>query len=351
MTCKEPGDRFAQILFISCGVIAMIPELKRLETLDGYRQYFMDAGLWKPYVQMVCRRYDLLPCQQVQAGLAGTFPTFIVDERWVVKFFGRLFGGELAYQTELQVNRLLPSDLAVRVPALLNDGWLLEGDPIWSWPYLIFEYIPGISIGEVYDQVSFEEKLALARALGEATRQMQRLPLDDTPFFRAGREAYIRFLKYQRERCFANHRQWQSLPEHLIDQIEDYLLPVEILADRRFPHGLIHADITRDHILGRLEAGRWTTLGLIDFGDAMVGNVFYDLAALHIDLFRGDKRLLQAYLEAYTLEDRWQFPHIAMSAALLHQFDIFSGLAEILPEARQASTLSDLAKRVWDIES
>jgi hygromycin-B 7''-O-kinase len=329
----------------------MIPEVDQLENIDIYRKHFMDSALWQPHVQTVCRRHGLYPCQQVRAGLAGSFPTFIVEDRWVIKFFGQLFGGELAYATELQVNRILPPDFAVRVPALLYSGSLLEHGLTWSWPYLIFEYLPSISIGEVYEQVNFEDRFVLASALGKVTRQMQRLSLDEVPLFHAGLDAYARFFRNQRVKCLANHRQWQSLPGHLIDQLEEYLLPVETLVDPLVPHGLIHADITRDHILGRLEADRWVTQGLIDFGDARVGNVFYDLAALHIDLFRCDKRLLRAYLDAYGLEDRRQFARKAMSAALLHEFNIFSLMGNMKPQFYTASTLADLAEVIWDIES
>jgi len=329
----------------------MIPELGQLEILDVYREHFMDPVLWQPHVQAVCRRHGLLPCQQMRAGLAGSFPTFIVEDCWVVKFFGRLFGGELAHETELQVNRILPPDLAVHIPALLGSGSLLEGSTTWSWPYLIYEYLPSISIGEVYEQVSFEDRCAIAGTLGKLTRQMQQLPLDGVPLFRAGLDAYVRFFNARRAKCIDNHRQWQSLPGHLIDQLEDYLLPVETLVDPLIPYGLIHADITRDHIMGRLEAGRWVTLGLIDFGDARVGNVFYELPALHIDLFHCDKRLLRVYLEAYRLEDRRQFAHKAMCAALLHEFNIFSLMGEILPRYHQIATLPDLADILWDVEN
>jgi hygromycin-B 7''-O-kinase len=327
----------------------MIPELAQLENIDIYRKHFMDSALWQPHVQVVCRRHGLNPYQQVRAGLAGSFPTFIVEDRWVIKFFGRLFGGELAYETELQVSRILPTDLAVPIPEMLSSGCLLDGGTVWGWPYLIFEYFPGISLGEVYEQVSIEDKLALASALGKFTRQMQRLSLDGAPLFHAGLDAYVDFLHDQRTKCLANHRQWQSLPGHLIDQLEEYLLPVETLVDPLVPFGLIHADITGDHILGRLKADRWVTLGLIDFGDARVGNVFYDLAALHIDLFRCDKRLLRAYLETYGLEDRRQFAHKAMSAALLHEFNIFSLLGNMKPQFCTAATLGDLAEMMWDI--
>jgi Ser/Thr protein kinase RdoA (MazF antagonist) len=180
---------------------------------------------------------------------------------------------------------------------------------------------------------------------------MQRLPLDGVPILSTGWQGYTVFLQTESDHCIANHRAWKSLPEHLIDQLADYLLPVEYLADPQLPYGLIHADITRDHILGRLDAGRWVTLGLIDFGDARVGNVYYDLAALHFDLFRGDKRLLRVFLEAYGLDDQRDFNHKAMSAALLHQFNVFSLLPEIEPRAHQAATLSDLARMIWDFET
>ncbi len=327
----------------------MLPDLEQLNTLNGYRKHFMDEDLWRVHVQSVCQRHGLHPCRQVRAGLAGSFPTFIVEDRWVVKFFGQLFDGEQSFETELQVNHLLPPDLAVHAAELLYSGYLIENSPAWKWPYLIFEYLPGVSLGEVFHQVSFEDKVTLARALGQTSRQMLRIPVGKILVSMAGRAEYGRFLVEQRAACIANHRQWQSLPAHLIDQIDEYLLPVQELADPGIPHGLLHADLTRDHILGRLEGGKWVTVGLIDFGDARAGNIYYDLGALHLDLFRGDKRLLKAYLESYKLPGQQQFVHKAMSVALMHQFNIFIFLYEMFPQARQAATLNELADLIWNI--
>lgn len=41
-------------------------------TKRNYGRRFMDAGYWRPYVRMVCRRHDLL-AESVQAGFAGTY--------------------------------------------------------------------------------------------------------------------------------------------------------------------------------------------------------------------------------------------------------------------------------------
>lgn len=39
--------------------------------------------------------------------------------------------------------------------------------------------------------------------------------------------------------------------------------------------------------------------GIIDWGDALLGSPFFDLAVIHIDQFYGDKVLLQKFLEGY----------------------------------------------------
>ncbi len=50
---------------------------------------------------------------------------------------------------------------------------------------------------------------------------------------------------------------------------------------------------------GSWDGERWQTWALVDFSDARVGDLLYELVALHIDLFQLDTRLLRAFLEAY----------------------------------------------------
>ena len=113
------------------------------------------------------------------------------------------------------------------------------------------------------------------------------------------------------------------------------------------PH-LIHADLTRDHLLGRVVDGRWQSLALIDFGDAMTGDLLYELSALHLDMFRGEKRLLRAFLDAYgmTEEARAALPHQALATSLLHQFNDFEALE---PGRLAARTLEELADDLWRV--
>jgi hypothetical protein len=83
----------------------------------------------------------------------------------------------------------------------------------------------------------------------------------------------------------------------------------------------------------------------------MIGNFYYELVALHLDLFHGEKRLLAAYLDAYGLDEqaRRKLPIRAMKMALLHRFDVLGPVFEREPRLRQVSTLDQLAGMLWDI--
>lgn len=323
-----------------------------LRLLDSYKTYsssFMDLKIWDPFVRLVCLRHNLSIKGQIRPGLAGTYPTFIVADRWVIKFFGQLFSGATAYQAELQANKLVSRQPDILAPAVIATGDLLNEDKLWRWPYLIFEFIPGMSIGEKYDQIELVDKLALARQLGEITRHLHHLNLEGSQFqARQGWKPYLEFLEDQRSKCVANHRKWNSLPEYLIMQIEDYLLPAEEIIDCGLIPSLIHADITRDHILGEIIDEHWETRALIDFGDSMIGDVFYELAALHLDLFQRDKHLLSAYLDSYDLSthQKKDFHRKAMSVSLLHQFNVFYGLQQRL---KSSDSLETLAIQLWEI--
>ena len=136
--------------------------LESLETLGGYRQRFMDPQVWRPFVEEACLR-NRITCKTVRPGLAGTFPTFIVDDRRVIKFFGPLFDGETCWHVEAEAARLMEAVPEFPVAQVLAGGSL---ETETDWHYLVFSFVPGRSIGEVYQQMPFEERLILAGWLG-----------------------------------------------------------------------------------------------------------------------------------------------------------------------------------------
>ena len=93
---------------------------------------------------------------------------------------------------------------------------LPSGEAEFPWPYLIYEYIPALSIGEVYDQVSYPSRQPLARQSGQAVKSHalaapSSLILSSPP---AG-IIYLNHLTRLSSDCQQRHIAWGSLPPSL----------------------------------------------------------------------------------------------------------------------------------------
>ena len=89
-------------------------------------------------------------------------------------------------------------------------------------------------------------------------------------------------------------------------------------------------------------------VGIIDWGDTVVTDRHYELAALHFDVFRCDKELLRRFLAAYDWPTGEDFPRQALGLALLHRFDVFEPMASRL-SLQEISTLDDLATELFAV--
>jgi hypothetical protein len=316
--------------------------LLALEHEPAYREHYLDLELWGPYVELVCRRHDLAPILPLQTGVAGTYPVFIAGGHWVIKFFGRLFEGGEAYPIELGLAGKLGDDPDFPAPALVAWGELFPNGQPWPWPYLVFEYLPGLSFSEIGSILGRRVRMQLAVELGCLARRIHSLPAPDW-------SPYLEFLKNQRAGCRERLQSWGWLPDRLLDELDEYLLPPSDLIDPGEQPHWIHGDITGDHLIGRWNHGEWTTLGLVDFGDGRIGSLYYELAALHLGFLGGDGRLLAAFLDAYQYEGLQDgaFGRKALTAALLHQFDVLGLLWRRRFSQHPPDSLQELAVRLW----
>jgi hypothetical protein len=330
-----------------------------------YSAHFMDPAVWEPLVQQVCLRHGL-KSKRLDPGVAGTFPTFLVEleavsdessnKAVVVKFFGPLFDGAGSFHIEKEIGYWLDQHtLPVHSPAILPAGHLDRG-----WSYLIFECVHGDSILKVRQHLSAHAWEVVARQMGSFLKALHTVSTGCIPGIRNSTESqswsdFITFLDHQRDHCLANHQLWCDLPAHLLPQLPDYLLPVEQLIDLSSSPHLIHADLTADHLLGYLSGtptlpptSEWNTLAIIDWGDARIGNILYELVALHLGLFQADKQLLKICLDCYGLPDFYQqdFARKALCMLLLHQFPM---PARVYAPFMHARNLNEIAQALFEL--
>jgi hygromycin-B 7''-O-kinase len=318
-----------------------------------YAGRFTDAAYWRPYVEAVCARHGLGPGGEIRAGLPGTNAVFLVDGRYAVKLYTDLFGGATSYPAERDLYGWFAGHPGLPVPALVAQGDLFPPGEGWPWPYIVTTVVPGASYGETAAGVAYADKLALAAFLGGVCRTLHGIRWPGTPALPARWEPFFAFLAARRGACVADHRAWGTLPARLIAGIDAYLPPLADLVDTNGPPCLLHADLNADHVLGGFRDGHWRPTGIIDFGDARVGDLTYELPALHLGLFHADKQLLRAWLAAYgqvaAWDDRWI--RRAMSMSLLHQFDVLVDVFRNLPAAHEVGNLRELATLLWDLDA
>jgi len=237
--------------------------------------------------------------------------------------------------------------------------------------YIVTTFVGGTPIKEMARLLTRDEEVMLARDLGLL---LGRLHHSMKPKGTCQRDlAYAEwkiFISHRRQNCYHDLKyRWNSMPDHLLAQLDTYLPAhlIEFIGPDEL--SFIHCDIIRDHVLlTKNENGDWRISGLIDLGDARYGDPFYELAALHTNLFLCDREVLARLIEGYTegmklykdsSEDvgftRWDFCYRAMVYLLLYEFNQFEnipkqrGIFVRFPQYKQLATLEELAVKIWDV--
>lgn len=186
------------------------------------------------------------------------------------------------------------------------------------------------------------EQRCLAYQLGDIIRQVHDIapPAEPAPG-RLGRN----WLGEHGARCVERHRNWGTLPAHLLDQLEDYIVPMVA------PPCLVHADLAIDHIFVN-DDQIVELVGIIDWGGGEATDPHYELPILHFDAFRGDADLLRAFLDGYGWEFDADFPRRAMNAAIQHESDVLDNLlaARDRFNLEQFDSLEALATACWSLD-
>jgi hygromycin-B 7''-O-kinase len=196
----------------------------------------------------------------------------------------------------------------------------------------------------VWDGLDRTVRVELATQLGEAIAALHRIRGEPVA---SVTDPWIMFRAQQRARCMDLERSKGLAPDRLAE-LERYLERLYRIDGPSPVPALLHTEIGPSHVL--VQAGRIT--GLIDFGDAMVGDPEYDLAPVGMFVTRGDRAAFRAFSEAYgdtgdTLLDPDR-PARLLRHALLHRYGTLAWYLDVLTPP--AGSLEDLATHWFGIE-
>ncbi len=253
----------------------------------AYRKVHGDPSVWLDAVAEICRRHDL-DAEDLYAECSGTNVVFRIRTGPWIKLFPPLWLQDHARErTALAAARTVPG---LTVPHIIETGTLED------WPYLVLSHVEGAAVGTVWADMTTAERVDVARQVGAL---MARLHEVDPRACAAIAPDWDAWVADALASTVARQR------GHGLDEVwaADLTSWIEALPPMGLEAGdepvFLHADLTDDHIFVRRDEGRWRVTGLIDFGDAMVGDRLYEFATPLVFLCQRRPREQAALLEGY----------------------------------------------------
>jgi len=311
----------------------------RFLVADHYAQVRQDASFWRPYIEEAFKAQELSLEPILAIEDDGTNANFWLGSNKVLKIYTPFFHGRETKGVETAVLRCLMS-AGFPSPRVIARGELMPLDDDWRWPFAVTEKLPGRTLLSLWPDLPFEQKQGFAFQLGDLVRRLHGVvPNSDvsTTYQAAWPKGFADFLKRQ-------HQVVAAKAELAVVPLYEEILR---LAPTTLAQGwptILHGDIDGSHIL--VNNGQIT--GLIDFGDAKLGDPLYDFVTIHHDLFDLDPRLFTEFLRGYGMkpQDQKNFHHRLTSYAILHEWPLVDDLPRWAVRSG-AHSLGELGEWMW----
>jgi Ser/Thr protein kinase RdoA (MazF antagonist) len=301
---------------------------------------YTNFELWKPTVEEILR-VEKIPYEHISLSEhPGTHAVFQIDDRWILKVYTPLAADDFyvedsIYESleELEQQHIYPKRIA--------SGQITRSSSPWN--YIVISMISGKSFRTIEGMLSEGEKVQLARDLASAIREYHSTPLvsEAVPEWSFQADDHLPHVKKKLEAI-------DALSKNVVHEMLAFLQTYELPSQLR--KGVVHADVTEDHVYLSEKDGQWTFSGLIDVADSKRSYVYLEFPAVWFELFKGDVQAMNAFLDTY---DDQILLHAAprnllVYTTLIHQFGtnmIRSALE--WHEINQVNSFEELIEIIW----
>jgi hygromycin-B 7''-O-kinase len=208
----------------------------------------------------------------------------------VVKIYTPYFHGRESLGMEVAVLQNLALDPSIPVPKVRASGDLLVGSSDWNWPYVVLSRVPGRVLAEDWPTLDTLTRARVLREVGAIVSKIHRVApsaLVGETFRKVWARGFASFLE----------RQLDGL--RLARELDAVAIADEARSMAISPTGpawpvLLHGDLSPDHVL--VEGGH--VVGLLDFGDAKLGDPLYDFVGIRLN-FTDNQQELASFSQGY----------------------------------------------------
>jgi hygromycin-B 7''-O-kinase len=252
----------------------MLPEALSEEEYDLLRK---EDARWRPAAAAILARHGVAG-EPVRLG--GTALVYAAGDR-VLKLVPPQ--GAAGLRGERAALERVAGGLGVATPEVVAEG-ALDG-----WPYVLLTRVPGRPLDDVWPRLARPERERSAVAVGALLARLHALPPPEAPELVPPGGGWTEFLASRAAATPERQRALGLAPADLAWLAERLPgLLSRATAAARGPHALLHTEIGPGHVLADEDG---LPVGVVDFGDALVGPPDYDLVAAGLFVARGDPSL------------------------------------------------------------
>ncbi|MCF6136270.1 aminoglycoside phosphotransferase family protein [Pseudalkalibacillus berkeleyi] len=306
-------------------------------TWAEWRGMYTNLDLWTPIIKEILKHEGISFNHISVSKHPGTHAVFQIDDSYILKIYTPLAPNDFPIEASIY-NSLAHSDKAHLFPLVIGQG---EIDCPSLWNYLIITMISGSPYREIEPLMTKDEKVQMSKKLGTTIKKYHSVLCNNVQLSKWP-------LEPNQQRVKKELLEISQLSDKIIDKV------IAFLNDDRPSHQsplvTVHADVTEDHVFLTRKDQQWVMTGLIDVADSKRSISLLEFPAIWFELFKGDKEMMQAFLNTYDSNILWneetRMSFIYMT--LVHQFGI-DMLQLVLKRKKITSvhTLEELFELMW----
>lgn len=258
-------------------------------------------------LQAACDRFELGRLVSAEAAPGGLFGQNVMLTTDKGEFVLR---GAPHHEWQFAWERYFSRIIHERTRADAPWPHLIEESPeIFGWMYAVVPRLPGTSIQAAQPTLTDDDRLALARAMGEYLAWIQDATWE-TPM-RYNREDALEpldapfgewFVESVRERLAQCRANSAATTDADVAWVEETIARTCAALDVPFRPVIVHTDYAEGNVCAEQVDGRWRMTGVFDLAQAYVGDGEYDLVRMGSWYGVRNPTLMRAFIDAYAAE-------------------------------------------------
>lgn len=307
------------------------------ETFD--RELLHDFARWRSAV-LECACTHGIPQGEVEPFSEGSNLVAAVGNR-VVKIFPPFHRHQ--WQSERYGLLRFANQLPISIPELVAEGERPDG-----WTYLIMSRVGGEPLSQRWPAYDDTLKVSMLEQIGRLMARAHAVAPGDP---RGLAPAWGDFLKTQVAGAHARHSRL-GMPGWFLDELDAFLYESRNETPSRFEPVLLTGEYTPFNLLIGSDGGRETLVGMIDFGDAMIGPREYDFLGPCLFLAEGKPTALRALFTGYGIRSSEQSAGLArrlMRLQILHRYSHFERQLKIPDWKGRAASIVELQELIFPV--